>query len=85
LLLLGWQVLFYGALEDPGERLLQSAAWTSAVVTLTGVGVGRALEKFSTFGVPVAVLLLAFAVAQGTRNYRFIHEIAEQLKLSAAM
>jgi hypothetical protein len=27
-LLLGWQVLFYGALEDPGERLLQSAAWT---------------------------------------------------------
>lgn len=85
MLLLGWQVLFYVALEDPGERLLQSAAWTSAVVTLTGVGVGRALEKFSTFGVPVAVLLLAFAVAQGTRNYRFIHEIAKQLKLSAAM
>lgn len=85
LLLLGWQVLFYGALEDPGERLLQSAAWTPAVVAITGVGVGRALDKFKTLGVPVAVLLLAFAVAQSTRNYRFIHEIAEQLRISASM
>lgn len=46
-------------------------------MALTGVGVGCALDKFRTLGVPVAVLLLAFAVAQGTRNYRFIHEIAE--------
>jgi hypothetical protein len=54
-------------------------------VALTGVGVGRALDKFRTLGVPVAVLLLAFTVAQSTRNYRFIHEIAEQLRISASM
>ncbi|MBL9130387.1 MAG: hypothetical protein JNG86_04260 [Verrucomicrobiaceae bacterium] len=81
LLVLGWQVLFYGALEEPGQRLLFSAAWTPAVVTLVAVGVGRALDKFKTLGVPVAVLLLAFVIAQGMRNWRFIHEIAGQLRV----
>ena len=85
LLVLGWQVLFYGALENPGERLLHSFAWTPLVVALVGVGVGRSLEKFKGLNVPVAVLLLAFVGVQGTRSYRFIHEIAEQLRLSASM
>lgn len=52
---------------------------------IAGVGVGRALDKFKTLGVPVAVLLLAFTVAQSTRNYRFIHEIAEQFRISVSM
>jgi hypothetical protein len=84
LLVLGWQVLFYGALEDPGQRLLHSALWTPAVVVIVGLGVGRALDKFKMLGVPVAVLLLAFVIAQGTRNWSFIHEIAAQLRVLPA-
>lgn len=84
LLVLGWQVLFYGALENPGERLLHSSAWTPLVVTIVAVGVGRSLDKFKGLNVPVAVLLLAFVGVQGTRSYRFILETAEHLRISAS-
>ena len=84
LLVLGWQVLFFGALENVGERLLHADAWAPAVVAIVGIGCGRALERFKTLQVPVAVLLLAFAIIQGTRGFQFVQQIAEQLKLAAA-
>lgn len=85
LALLGWQVLFHGSLEQPGERLLDSAAWTPLVVALTGIGMARALARFKGLGVPLAVLLPVFVMVEAMRNQRFIQEIAEQLRLSAAM
>jgi len=85
LLMLGWQVFFYGALEDPGQRLLHSFAWTPAVVTVVGVGCGRCLEKFKSLTVPVGLLLLAFVIMQGTRSYQFMAEITNQLRISAGI
>lgn len=85
LALLGWQVLFHGSLQEPGEGLLHSAAWTPALVALTGIGMARSLARFKGLGVPLAVMLPVFVLVEALRNQRFIQEIAQQLRLLAVM
>ena len=81
LLLGGWLVLFYGALEAPGERLLHSALWTLAVIALVGLGVEQPLRRWSGLQWPVMAALGVFLVLQTAHNGLFIAEVAKRIAL----
>ncbi|MBK8095217.1 MAG: hypothetical protein IPK32_25415 [Verrucomicrobiaceae bacterium] len=85
LILLGWQMVYYGALEQAGQRLLFSWAWLPPLIIATAVGCGRALQRYSRLRVPVTVLLIFFASMLAMRNFGFIQRIADQIRLIASV
>ncbi|TDU64554.1 hypothetical protein EI77_04004 [Prosthecobacter fusiformis] len=76
-----WNIAVLPWYATPDRLLLFACLWTPAVVIATGLGLERSLDHWPKIKFPITILLAAFVAAQITKNWMFIQDVINQVRL----